>query len=170
MSGGLALRDERYLENWLARHAPQVEMVRTAVPVPTVTAAAAAMGVECEAIIKSLLFIADGRPVLVIAGGTDRVDKSKLGAVLSVAPSGIRLATPGETADLTGYEVGAVPPVGLATPLPIYVDRRVAARETVYGGGGSDLALIRISPADILALNGATLVDVTCAPTAQADG
>ncbi|MFB6076931.1 MAG: aminoacyl-tRNA deacylase, partial [Candidatus Nanohaloarchaea archaeon] len=99
-------------------------------------------------IIKSLVFMADrGRkpgydPVLVIVTGDRQVDERKLAELLRTED--VRMADPEEVHDATGFRIGGVPPVG--TGLPKIVDEAVMAKDTVYGGGGSDDRIIELDP------------------------
>jgi prolyl-tRNA editing enzyme YbaK/EbsC (Cys-tRNA(Pro) deacylase) len=87
---------------------------------PTVPAAAAALGVEADQIVKSVIFWVDDRPFLVYGCGTRRVDPRKLAMRLQVGRKRVKLANADQVLDLTGYAVGTVPPLGLKTPMPAY--------------------------------------------------
>jgi prolyl-tRNA editing enzyme YbaK/EbsC (Cys-tRNA(Pro) deacylase) len=116
----------------------------------TVTQAAGALGVDAERIVKSLLFLAGGQPVLIIASGTGRVDTSRLADYLKIGRSEIYLASREDVLRITGYEVGAVPPVGHHPSLSTLLDPAVLKFDIVYAGGGAPDHLLRISPAVIL--------------------
>ena len=136
------------------------EIVAPGVPMPTVSRAAEAIGVSEEKIIKSLLFQdrATGRLVLAIASGTGRIDRNRLAAATGLMrPS---LADPATVQAATGYPVGGVPPIGHAAPLSVVLDRRAAALDIVYGGGGSENLLLRVRPADVLRLTGGLIADI----------
>jgi Cys-tRNA(Pro) deacylase len=135
------------------------ELLAPGVPMPTVPLAAAAIGVTEGQIIKSLLFRdRRGELVLAIACGTARIDRGHLAAATGMdAP---RLADSATVLAVTGYPAGGVAPVGHATPVRVVVDRRAAAQDVVYGGGGTEDVLLRISPRDILRLTGAEIADI----------
>src|SRR5438046_10230662 len=85
-------------------------------PQSTRTAAEAAQAVGCEVgqIAKSLVFVgADGEPVLVITSGSNRVDEKRLG---------LQRANADVVREKTGYAIGGIPPVGLATPVRTLLD------------------------------------------------
>jgi prolyl-tRNA editing enzyme YbaK/EbsC (Cys-tRNA(Pro) deacylase) len=103
-------------------------------PVPTAAAAAAALGCEVGAIANSLVFDADGAPLLVLASGAHRVDTGKIAALLGV--NRVRRATPDFVLEATGQEVGGVAPVGHPTPLRTVVDIDLAAFPVLWAGGG----------------------------------
>jgi prolyl-tRNA editing enzyme YbaK/EbsC (Cys-tRNA(Pro) deacylase) len=129
------------------------------VETPTVSAAAAALGVETSQIIKSLLFLMRERPVLVIASGDRLVDRGILAAKFGVGKKQIKLADAETVLRLTGYPAGGVPPFGHPAPLPTLLDRAVLAWDVVYGGGGDDRTLLRIAPGELARVTDAEWVD-----------
>ena len=97
----------------------------------TAQEAAAAVGCDEAQIAKSLVFVADGDPVLCIASGAHRVDTDRLADVLDVAE--VRQATPDEVRAATGFPVGGVPPFG--HDLPVVVDEALLALRARLGRG-----------------------------------
>lgn len=140
------------------------ELVHPGGKTPTVEAAAAALKVSTAQIVKSLIFLVDGAPHLVISNGTGRVDARALAAALGAAKA--RLARPEEASALTGYAVGGMPPFGHRRPLPVLVEARVIEQSVVYAGGGSDGAMLRVSPQELLRVTGARLVSLAPADPA----
>jgi len=135
------------------------EIVEPGVPMPTVDAAAAAMGVAPERIFKSILFQAkDGRCVMVVACGNGRVDVKRIQGLTGL--HGLKLAKPDVVLAETGYPAGGTPPVGHRESFPVIVDRRVAVQAWGYAGGGRPELLVKIQTADIIRLSGATVADV----------
>lgn len=144
---------------WLRQQGMDVELVRPGVPMPTVPLAAAAIGVPEDLIIKSLLFVGDtNEPVLAIASGPSKVDRHLLAA--ATQRQRLRLADPATVLAVTGFPAGGVAPVGHRTSLAVVMDRRVAEKEVVYGGGGAEDALLRIAPRDIARLTGGLVADI----------
>jgi Cys-tRNA(Pro) deacylase len=126
----------------------------------TVNAAVQQLDVSPEKIIKSMLFIDNnGHPLLAIVSGSKRVSKKKLARISQV--QSVRRATPYEVKTFTGFEVGAVPPVGHKQQLPTYIDEQSMEFATVIGGGGSTNTLLEISPADVQRLTKATIHDIS---------
>jgi Cys-tRNA(Pro)/Cys-tRNA(Cys) deacylase len=139
---------------FLEKHSVEFEFLAPGVPMPTVLAAAAAIGVSPELILKTLLFAGeDGSYVVAIANGTRRVSPRLLSAASGLARP--RPATAEAVLDVTGYPAGGVAPLGLPNGLSVLVDENAAALPVAYGGGGRDDLLLRLRPADILRLNGA---------------
>lgn len=147
------------LARYLREMAPAAEILFPGKPTPTVPLAAEALGVRPDQIVKSLLFRAkDGSTVLVIVRGHARVSRQKLVAVTGLRQP--KLAPPELVLAVTGYEPGGTPPVGHLTPVRVLVDQAVLDEPIVYGGGGSDQAMLRIASADIVRLTGAEIADL----------
>lgn len=147
------------LVRFIAQHGIAAEIVPVTVETPTVSAAAAALGVETSQIIKSLLFLMREQPVLVIASGDRLVDRGILAAKFGVGKKQIKLADAETVLRLTGYPAGGVPPFGHPAPLPTLLDRAVLAWDAVYGGGGDDRTLLRIAPGELARVTDAEWVD-----------
>lgn len=143
-------------------HAKQrgIELEIKRFPEGTRTAQDAARAIGCEVaqIVKSLVFLAAGDPVVVLVSGSDRVDESKLAAVLGAAA--VRRATANEARDATGFVVGGVPPFGHRVPVPVIVDHALLRHEVVWAAAGLPDAVFPIAPADLVRLSGATEADV----------
>ncbi|GBC71264.1 Cys-tRNA(Pro)/Cys-tRNA(Cys) deacylase YbaK [Candidatus Calditenuaceae archaeon HR02] len=153
------MRETTTLEDYLKEHGVDARIIFFEGHVKTVAAAAKRLGVGAERIIKSILFIDDkGGPVLAIVRGDRRVSEYKLARLIGVRS--VRIATPEETLVHTGYEVGAVPPIGLKSSVRVVIDSEIVRLDRVYGGGGSQNALVEISPADIQRLTGGVVGDI----------
>ncbi len=127
---------------------------------PTVDRAAAVVGTTPEQIVKSLLFLVNGEPLLVIARGPENVDRRAIGRYMQVGRKQVSLADPAGVLSITGYPVGALPPFGHRASIRTIVDGKVTDLPLIYAGGGSPRALIRMVPAELLRVCGAELVDV----------
>lgn len=140
----------------LSERGIQAELIQPGVPMPTVPLAAAAIGVSESSIIKSVLFEDRmGGVVLGIANGTSRISRPLLASVAGAAK--LRLASPELVLEKTGFPAGGVAPVGHASPLPVVIDAAVMDEEWVYGGAGSEDALLKIRPSDIAVIANATI-------------
>lgn len=156
--------DSDDLARFLQTHALEAEVLHLSTPTPTVEHAAAALGTTAQHIVKTLLFLVDGRPVLAIAAGTARVDPRRLAAHFGVARKRVRLADAEAVRSLTGYPVGALPPFGHRQPLHTLLDPGVLDLAPAYAGGGAPDTMLRVEPADILRLTGAQVVALLGAP------
>ena len=148
---------ERFLEAARAQ-GRDVEVRRF--PEGTKTAADAARAVGCEVgqIVKSLVFVADGTPVLALTSGANRVDLGRL-AVL-VGASEARRATPEEARAATGFAVGGTPPFGHPRPVRTLLDRDLLGHNEVWAAAGTPDAVFRSTPGDLRTAARAEVVDL----------
>ncbi|TFV64364.1 YbaK/EbsC family protein [Geodermatophilus sp. DF01-2] len=121
-------------------------------PVPTAAAAAAMLGCDVGAIANSLVFDADGAPLLVLASGAHRVDTAKVAAL--VRARRVRRASAEFVLAATGQEVGGVAPTGHPTPLRALVDVDLTAHPLLWAGGGDHHTMVSLTYADLLRLTG----------------
>lgn len=136
------------------------EIIHLPEETPTVATAAAALGVQPDQIVKSVLFLADSRPVLVVANGTARIHRKQLADTLAISRRRIKMAGPEQVLAVTGFPVGTVPPFGHLQPLATLVDAGVLRETAVYGGGGAINALMRLTPQELLRITNGRIVDV----------
>jgi prolyl-tRNA editing enzyme YbaK/EbsC (Cys-tRNA(Pro) deacylase) len=121
-------------------------------PVPTAVAAAQALGCEVGAIANSLIFDADGTPLLVLASGAHRVDTAKTAALIGAQR--VRRASPDFVFAATGQEVGGVAPVGHPAPLRTVVDTDLAAFPVLWAGGGDHHTMVAVTYDERLRVTG----------------
>jgi Cys-tRNA(Pro) deacylase len=161
MSNPLTPQD---LEAYLSQHAINGELIYLDVPTPTVQTAADAVGVEPGQIIKTLLFLAKEDPVLVIANGTARVEWRMLAAYLGISRRKVNMADPATVLALTGYPVGGVPPLGHKQQIRVIMEPGVLDYEWVFGGGGTETALVRVKTQELADHLNAEIVDLQAPP------
>lgn len=156
------------LARFLAEKGVDARLVRPGQPTPTVPDAARALGVEPRQIVKSLVFLADGAPVLVVAAGEARIHYPSLARALGLSRRRVKLASPEEALERSGFPVGAMPPFGHRRPLATLADASSLnpggedpGRVILYAGGGTDAALLEVSLATLLRVSGARLADLT---------
>ena len=125
----------------------------------TAADAARAIGCQVDQIVKSLVFVADTDPVLVLTSGGNRVDVVKVGRERSAAT--VRKADAGEVRAATGYAIGGTPPFGHARDLPVLIDRHLTGFEEVWAAAGTPRHVFPIAPADLLRATGGLVADVT---------
>ncbi|MDX1657708.1 MAG: YbaK/EbsC family protein [Nitriliruptorales bacterium] len=137
-----------------------VDVRPTTFPEGTRTAeqAAAAIGCELGQIVKSLVFMADDEPVLVLTSGANRVDEGKLAHHLHAER--VERADPDQVRDATGFAIGGTPPFGHPEQLPTLVDPDLLRFETVYAAAGSPTDVFPVSPSALRAAADADVVDV----------
>ncbi|MFC9219727.1 YbaK/EbsC family protein [Streptomyces hygroscopicus] len=124
----------------------------------TAAEAAAAIGCELSQIVKSLVFEADGQPVVVLLDGASRVDvelvRHELGA------EKVRRANAALVRETTGYAIGGVPPFGHRTRTRVLADRRLLDHATVWAAAGTPHTVFPLDPPTLIAHAEGTLVDV----------
>ena len=108
------------------------------------------IGVPVGAIAKSLLFVIDERPILVIASGDRNVDHKRLGALFNVGRKKVKLADAATVLAVTGCEVGGVPPIGHARSLPTLIDEALSRFQTVWAAAGAPHAVFPIDYARLI--------------------
>ena len=128
-------------------------------PEGTKTAAEAARAVGCELgqIVKSLVFVADGRPVVALTSGANRADTRRLGEELGADE--VRRATPEEARRGTGFAIGGTPPFGYPEPLDVLIDEALMGYETVWAAAGTPDAVFALSPHDLARASGGRVAD-----------
>ncbi len=124
----------------------------------TAAEAAAAIGCEVTAIVKSLVFEADGAPLLVLVSGPNRVDTSALGTRLGAV---IGKADANAVRAASGYSIGGVPPLGLVSPMRTVCDETLLALPIVWAAAGSATAVFSIEPAELVRLSGAEVLPIS---------
>lgn len=127
---------------------------------PSVPDAARALNVKEDQIIKSLVFLVDGQPTLVIANGTRKVDERLVARHFGVGRKRAKMARPEQALEITGYVVGAMPPFGHQTRLRTIVDPGLVVHQEIFGGGGEINAMLRLTPQELLRVTGAEVVAV----------
>lgn len=148
------------LQSYIDQRDLKVELIYLNVPTPTVEAAAQAVGTQPGRILKSLLFWIDEEPIVVIAKGPSRVEQRLLADYFNLGRKRIRLIDAKDVLEITGYPVGAVPPIGHLKTLKILMDQSVLEEQEVYAGGGAENCLMRVSPAHLQVITGATIVNL----------
>ena len=134
----------------------EVEVQRLSQSTRTVGDAAQAVGCEEAEIAKSIVFIADGDPVVCIASGEHRIDPDKVADELDVAE--VRQASAAEVRAATGYAIGGVPPFG--HDLPVIFDEALLGHERIWAAAGDDHSLFCVAPGKLADCTSARVLDV----------
>jgi prolyl-tRNA editing enzyme YbaK/EbsC (Cys-tRNA(Pro) deacylase) len=119
----------------------QIEVKTLSDSARTAPLAAAALNVEVGQIVKSLVFLRDGAPVLVLCAGDRRVDAKRLG--LSPAPAD-------QVREVTGFSIGGVPPLGHDVELTTTIDASLLRYTVVWAAAGT--------PHDVFAIGAEALI------------
>jgi Uncharacterized conserved protein len=126
--------------------------------VTTAAQAAAALNVEVGQIANSLIFDADGGPLLVLTSGAHRVDTAKVAALLGY--KSVKRATPEFVKEHTGQPIGGVAPLGHPKPIPTLVDTALAPYEVVWAAGGIPHAVFPTTYDELVRITGGTPAEV----------
>lgn len=151
--GLTAMRSEERVAAAAAERGLDVEV--RAFPAGTRTAADAAAAIGCKVaqIVKSLVFVVDGEPVVALVGGDDRLDERRLAA--AAGGTEVRRANADEVRAATGYAVGGVPPFGHARDLPCFVDDALLDHDVVWAAAGTPTHVFSSEPGALVAAAGA---------------
>lgn len=126
--------------------------------VHTAALAAEALGCEVGAIANSLLFDADGRPVLILTSGAHRVDTARAAERIGVAT--LRRASPEFVREHTGQVIGGVSPIGHPAPVPTYIDPWLRTYDEVWAAAGHPAAVFSSTFDELVAMTGAVETEV----------
>ncbi len=127
----------------------------------TANDAADAVGADISQIVKSLVFLVDGLPMLALVSGVNQLDPTKLakaaggGTVTRADAERVRAAT--------GFAIGGVAPFGSREPLPVFIDRTLLQHDVVYAAGGTPEVVFGISPKNLVKASGAISWDLAAA-------
>jgi len=127
-------------------------------PAPTAATAAAQLGCETGAIANSLVFSADGAPLLVLTSGAHRVDTARVAALIGAGR--VKRADPEFVREATGQAIGGVAPVGHPRPLRTLVDRWLDGYGVVWAAAGHPHTVFPTSFAELVRITGGTPADV----------
>ena len=114
--------------------------------------AAAAIGCEVGQIVKSLVFLRGGEPVLVLCSGANTVDAQRLGLDKADADV-VRRAT--------GFAIGGVPPYGFPAPLETLVDEDLLGYDEIWAAAGTPRSVFGLTPAQLVERTGGTVAGVS---------
>ncbi len=142
----------------LAERELVVEIIEFPESTRTAAEAASAVGATVGQIVKSLVFVADGQPVLVLASGAHRVDPDKLARAAAAAR--VEKATAEKTRSVTGFSIGGVPPVGHLTALRVFVDEALLQHRIVYAAAGTPHAVFAVEPQALVRVTQGEIADL----------
>jgi len=122
--------------------------------------AARAIGCSVAQIVKSLLFVVDGQPVMALVSGPNRLAEAKLAALCGVSQKKIRRADADTVRTVTGFAIGGVPPFGHVSKLPIYIDQDFGQFEVIWAAAGTPNAVFAIAPAELGRITGGVVAEL----------
>lgn len=128
--------------SWLAQFGADQRILELEQSSATVALAAEALGCAPERIAKTLSFMLDGNPILIVAAGDARIDNHRYKASFG---SKAKMLSPAKAADLVGHAVGGVCPFGVNEGTKVYLDESLRRFETVFPACGSSNSAIQLT-------------------------
>lgn len=138
----------------------EIEVVEFSQTTRTAEDAAAAIGCQVAQIVKSLVFVVGGRPVISLVSGANLLDTRKLGALYGVSRKKVRRADAETVKVATGYSIGGVPPFGHVSKLPVTIDQDLTRFDVVWAAAGTPNSVFPISPEDLARASGGQPADL----------
>ena len=124
----------------------------------TVEDASIAVGAPPEEILKSIICLADGEPILVLMSGTNRIHTNKVRRLAGARK--LKMAPPEYVYEYSGFRVGGVPPVGYPEVLPAFLDQDLFLFPRVWAAAGTDHAFFPVAPEELLRITGGIRADL----------
>lgn len=122
--------------------------------------AAAAIGCEVGQIVKSLVFMVSGMPVIALVSGANQLDTRKLAALYGVGRKQVGRADADAVREATGYAIGGVPPFGHARQQAVWVDRSLTQYDVIWAAAGTPNTVFAITPDDLIRVSGGQVTDL----------
>ena len=144
-------------ESWLASTDLSVTVKEFPQGTRTAVDAARAVGCDVGQIVKSLVFVAGGKPVVALVSGANRLDEKRLAAV---AGEPVVKADADTARTATGYAIGGVPPFGHTTDVPVFMDRELLEHRVVWAAAGRPDSVFEIEPDRLRELSNAVVMDL----------
>jgi len=146
------------VQTWLNERNYDGSILFSRETIRTVDDASRVVGVPPEEILKSLVLLADGEPVLALMSGPNRIDLKKVKTFLGVRK--VSMAKPEWVFEYSGFRVGGVPPVGYIDRPRALLDSDLFRFETVWAAAGSDHAFFPVSPDRLLEFTDGEAADI----------
>jgi Cys-tRNA(Pro) deacylase len=126
----------------------------------TAQEAADAIGCQVAQIVKSLLFMVDGQPVMALVSGANRLDERKLAALRGVGRKQVKRPDADTAKEVTGFSIGGVPPFGHKSDLLVYVDLDLTDFDVVWAAAGTPFAVFAIRPDELVRASRGALAEL----------
>lgn len=152
------VRSVERVRRFLREYGLEIEVRELAESTKTAPMAAKAVGAPLGSIVKSLLFLADGRPILVLVAGDRRADVQRIAELVKARE--VKIADAETVRYVTGYAIGGVPPAGHKEPLPTLVDDSLLRYDVVYAAAGAPNAIFAIPIQVLLDLVGGEVANL----------
>ena len=148
------------VKKFIEEHDLDAKILQFDEPVRTVEEAAERSKADPSEIVKTIILIADDRPIAAIIQGNRKIDLEKLRKVLNAKY--VRLAKPSEVLKLLGIGIGAVSPLlNSMKRIRCIIDEKVLMMKKVLAGGGSEKTLVLIKPKDLAEILKPIIADIS---------
>lgn len=137
----------------------EIDVLELSESARTAQLAADALDTALGSIVKSLIFLADGEPILVLVAGDRRASPEELKHLLEARR--VMIADADRVREESGFSIGGVPPIGHDRPLPTWIDKSLARFETVYAAAGHHRAVFPISFQTLVRITEGKMADLT---------
>jgi len=134
------------------------EIISCAETIKTVDDASRTVGAPPEEILKTLVLVADEKPVIALMSGSNRIDLKKVKKVLGSRK--VMMARPEWVKEYSGFDVGGVPPVGFPGRPMALLDEDLFGFDTVWAAAGSDHAFFPVDPVVLQEYTGGRRSDI----------
>ncbi len=141
-------------------HGLEIAIKEFSVSTRTAEEAAQAIGCQIAQIVKSLVFVVNGQPVMALVSGANQLDTKKLADLYGVSKKKVKRAEADMVREVTGFAIGGVPPFGHTTSLPIYFDETLSQFEVIWAAAGTPNTVFPISPTELCRLTHGVMVDL----------
>ena len=122
----------------------------------TVSEAAARIGVEPERMARCVVVDVDGGVVVALISGADTLDEARLAA--AAGGTDASMSSPQQVLEVTGFEVGGVPPVGIDTEIAAFLEESLLTQPTVWAAAGTDRDVFEVEPAALVRVTDAVVL------------
>ncbi|MES3517151.1 MAG: YbaK/EbsC family protein [Natronomonas sp.] len=153
-------RSEEFLERATEAYDVSIEVHEFPEGTKTAEDAAEAVGCDVAAIASAIVVDADGRLVVVVTSGANRVDMAAVADLLGVDPDATGMAAADDIDETLGWSIGGVPPFCHDTPVPVYIDETLLEFDEVWAAAGTPEAVFPIDPRRLRELSGGEVAAV----------
>jgi prolyl-tRNA editing enzyme YbaK/EbsC (Cys-tRNA(Pro) deacylase) len=153
-------RNARKVQDALSKFGVPCKVVELPGSTRTSKEAAEAVGCKVEQIAKSILFRGkqSGKPILVVASGSNRIDEKKLRDLVSEP---VKKADADFVREQTGFVIGGVPPVGHVKPLDIFIDQDLFEYDEIWAAAGTPHAVFKLTSTELAKITAGKVVDIS---------
>lgn len=153
------MNGQEQVEAALRQAGLEIDVLELSESARTAQLAADALDTALGSIVKSLIFLADGEPILVLVAGDRRASPERLRSLLGARR--VMIADADRVRKESGFSIGGVPPIGHHRPLSTWIDKSLVRFETVYAAAGHHRAVFPIAFRTLVRVTKGTVVDLT---------